>query len=170
MTRTPTEELILRPSPTKWFWMTTGFFVGGAISLSMISQHQWLGWALIPIMSLGTAFSAWVPFASRMRPHLSSAGLTFGTLRRRYTYRLSDIASFFGLHMGSWYNTVGFNFSDSFPGERGVRRINQEFGRFDRFLPDTYGMQPLELAALLETWRLRNAQHHAAYRRTCRER
>ena len=157
-----TEELILRPSPAKWFWMTMGFFVGGLVCLSMISQHEWLGWVLISIMSFGTVFCAWVPFASRMRLHLSPAGVTFGTLRRRYVYRWPDIASFFGLHMGSWQHTVGFNFSDSFPGERRVRRINQEFGRFDRFLPDTYGMQPLELAALVETWRLRYAQHHAA--------
>src|SRR5579872_1097633 len=113
----------------------------------------------IPLMAIGTAFSAWVPFAPRMRLYLSPEGLTFGTLRRRSTYRWSDIASFFGLHLGSWCHTVGFNFSESFTGERKLRRINQEFGRFDRFLPDTYGMQPVELAALLENWRLRYAKH-----------
>lgn len=156
MDGTHPEQLVLKPSPAKWFWMTAGFFVGGLISTSMIVRHEWLGWAFLPLMAFGTIFSALVPFLSRMRLHLSPAGLSFGTLRRKYEYRWSDVASFYALNMGSHLRTVGLTFSLSFSGERKLRRINQEFGGFDRFLPDTYGMQPLELATLLESWRLRH--------------
>ena len=162
MDRAQTERVILKPCPTKWFWMTAGFFVGGIISISMIARHDWLGWAFLPLMACGTVFSAFVPFLSRMRLHLSPSGLSFGTLRRKYEYRWSDVASFYALSMGPHLRTVGFNFSPSFLGEEKVRRINQEFGGFDRFLPDTYGMQPLELATLLESWRLRYGKSHAA--------
>ncbi|HYG33362.1 MAG TPA: hypothetical protein VEC99_01180 [Clostridia bacterium] len=160
--QTQSEELVLKPSPTKWFWMTTGFFVGGVVSISMFVQHEWLGWVFFPLMACGTVFSASVPFLNRMHLRLSPSDFTFGTLKRRYKYRWSDIASFLSLSIGSQLRTVGFDFSPSFSGEQEVRRFNQEFSGFDRFLPDTYGMQPLELAKLLESWRVKcgNSREH----------
>jgi len=156
------KEFIVKPSPTKWFWMTSAFFVGCIISISMIRRHEWLGWVFVPLMAIGTFFSASVPFLSRMRLRLSPSGFTFGTLRRKYEYRWSDVAAFFALSMGSNLRTVGFNFSRSYSGEQKVRRINQEFGGFDRFLPDTYGMRPLELVTLLESWRLKYGTSYVA--------
>ncbi len=50
---------------------------------------------------------------------------------------------------------VCFVFSARFTGEEKLRRINQQFGKFDRFLPNNYGLSAMELAQLMESWRIR---------------
>ena len=85
---------------------------------------------------------------------LSAAGFKYGSLRWKRFYRWSDIDKFFVRNFGTG-EKICFAFMDGFQGEERVRRINQRFARFDKFLPDTYGMPAAELLRLLEEWRSR---------------
>jgi hypothetical protein len=62
-----------------------------------------------------------------------------------------------GLSPFGGHQWVVFTCVPWYSGDERIRAINQEFGRFDRFLPDTYGMRAATLAQLLESWRLRHA-------------
>ena len=91
-----------------------------------------------------------------MTLRLTPEGFSFGTLRKQYFYKWSDIAAFgVGTIVGK---KTCFTLRADYPGETKVRAINQEFMGFDRFLPDTYGMKPTEVAVLLEEWRQRYAE------------
>jgi len=77
-------------------------------------------------------------------------------MRRVSTYRWSDVTAFFPQEVGG-HKRVCFTFSKQFDGETKLRKTNQEFGGFDRFLTENYGMKPDQLAELLESWRIRYA-------------
>jgi hypothetical protein len=123
-------------------------------------------WLYLGGAALLFGFTAWVLPAPRMRLRLSPEGLAYGTLRRRYFFRWSDVAKF-GVADFAGHRWVVFLLAPHYQGDKReralnrslhderVRAINRGFGGFDRFLPDTYGMRAVALAELLESWRVR---------------
>jgi hypothetical protein len=147
-------DLVLRPGLNRWGWVFgMAAFLGGFGGLGLRAGWPW-AWLYLGMAVLLVGFAAWVLFAPRMRLRLSPAGFAYGTVRRRYFFRWVDVARFEESEFagGCW---VVFTLVLEYEGDERVRYINQEFGRFDRFLPDTYGMQAAQLAELLESWRLR---------------
>jgi hypothetical protein len=153
----PESVLVLRPGFSRCGWMLGGAAFLAGFGLVMESPGSaWAYWWLA-LAGLLAAFAVWVLLAPRMRLGLSPTGIEYGTLRRRYSYRWSAIARFGVSEFGS-HHWVVFVFAAQYNGEERLRRINQAFGGFDRFLPDTYGLGPAALVELLETWRLRHTR------------
>src|SRR5579871_844719 len=90
-------------------------------------------------------------FTTRLDLVLCPDGFRFGTVRKQYYYRWSDIRHF-GVAWHTRYR-VCFTFQSHYPGESSVRKVNQRWMGFDRFLPENYGMDPKHLAQIMETWR-----------------
>lgn len=152
-------ELILRPGMFR-----AGALIAGGAALAAFGIAMWVvggGWPrvylglAVPFLALG----AYMRMSPRMWLHLSPTGFAYGTLLRRHAYHWSDVAAF-GVSRFASLDHVVFVFAPDYAGEERVRRINQDFGAFDRFLPDTYGQRPEALAELLDSWR----QSHAAAR------
>jgi hypothetical protein len=90
---------------------------------------------------------------------LDRQGFTVCYWFKETSYRWSDIAEFKVItyrYMGiiPYRRLVGFRYTESSGKRHLVLRIAGAFARFDRALPDTYGMKAKELALLLERWRL----------------
>jgi len=90
---------------------------------------------------------------------LDTEGFTTCYWFRETSYRWRDIAEFRVItyrYLGiiPVRRQVGFRFTES-SGKRNLAlRIAGAIARFDRALPDTYGMKAKELAFLLDRWRL----------------
>jgi hypothetical protein len=146
------QNLTLKPSRLKWSLILLSFLLLGLVGFLMFSKGNYLGIGGIIISFFGVLFCVWVMISSRMNLHLSSKGFNFGTVKRISDYKWTDISSFDVARI-SYNDIVCFTFSDSYYGEMKTRSINQGFGGFDRFLPDTYGLKAADLVALLESWR-----------------
>jgi hypothetical protein len=146
-------KLVLRPSRRKWGAIL--LFVGliGILGLLMIRDGRAIGWLNIAVAVPLIPFICWVMTTRRMHLRLNASGFAFGTLRKQYMYSWSEIESF-GVAEFASNRWVCFVFAPGYRTEAKVRAINQDFGGFDRFLPETYGMRAEELAKLLESWRL----------------
>ena len=138
------EQMVLHPNPT-WFIVGAVFF-GVCGPLCLYGGHM-IGWAAIIFSVVSIALWLWMAFSPHSRLRLSGQGFTFGTLKGVFTYRWNDIQCFFAERFVQ-SDRVVFAFAPHFRAERPVRR-----------LPNDYGMSAKELVALLESWRIRNAQH-----------
>jgi hypothetical protein len=147
-------ELVLRPGLNRWGW-GLGFAAFMALPAgAMLYRGVGWGWFYLGLTGLVAGSSAWIMAAPRLRLRLSPAGFAYGTVRRRYAFRWSEVASF-GVAEFAAHRWVVFSFAAGYSGDERVRAVNQRFGGFDRFLPDIYGMRAAALAELLEGWRLR---------------
>lgn len=155
--RPRTEQLVLKPNVT-WFVIGIVFFGGGGALL--MPENKIVGCLSVAFGLVSFVILMWTVFSPRSRLRLTETGFSFGTMSRVSAFRWSDVAEFFPVYFGNrtW---VCFRFSPSFRGERELRRINQEFGGFDRFLPFTYGMQADDLVRLMESWRSKYADLRA---------
>ena len=149
-------ELVLRPGLSRAGWMIGCAAVLAAFGAGMAYRGGEWPWLYLGLAGLLAGFGSWVLLAPRMRLRLSAGGFEYGTVARRYSFRWADVAGF-GVSEFAAHRWVVFIFAPDYPGDEQVRRVNQEFGGFDRILPDTYGYRPVALAALLESWRLRHA-------------
>lgn len=147
----------LKPSLAKWICIllfSLAIGVGGAIVLREGKAISLLMGVLgLVFGSIGIMVSLSAVLSSRMVLRLTPEGFAFGTLRRKYFYGWSDIAEF-GVGRAGTKRTC-FTLRGDYAGEERLRIINQGSIGFDRFLPDTYGKKPMELARLLEDWRYR---------------
>jgi hypothetical protein len=84
--------------------------------------------------------------------------LIAGTLRRVSTYHWTDVERFFTARLGRSHR-VGIAFVSYFREEPPIQWLNPRLRR--KFLPDDYGMSAIELARLLESWRVRYADARA---------
>lgn len=146
------EHIEMHPSLT---WLIVGVLLFGGGGAPLIQEQPIIGCISVVIGALYLGALMWTAFSPRSRLRLSPDGFTFGSMRRISTYRWSDVAAFFPLRVAG-NDRVCFTFSKEFGGETKLRRINQDFGGFDRFLPNDYGMKADQLADLLESWRVRN--------------
>jgi hypothetical protein len=144
----------LKPNPGKWIGFLTFSLFSALMGGIRARNGGWLvGGMLVAWGSLGCVICTVVLFSKKMVLRLTSEGFAFGTLRKKYFYKWSDIAEF-GVGRAGTKRTC-FNLRWHRFEEERVRRINRGSIGFDRFLPDTYGKKPMELARLLEDWRYR---------------
>jgi hypothetical protein len=149
----------LKPNPVKWIALLTFSLFSALMGAAQVGNGRWLvGGMLIAWGILGGVACTVALFSKRMVLRLTPEGFGFGTLRKRYFYHWSDILV---IGVGSiGQKRVCFTLREYIPGEEKVRKVNQGAIGFDRFLPDTYGKKPMELAKLMEDWRHRHAQPH----------
>lgn len=100
---------------------------------------------------------AYIPGGAFLK--LDQQGFTACYWFKETSYRWSDIAEFRVItyrYLGiiPFRRVVGFRYTDSSGKRHLALRIVGAIARFDRALPDTYGMKAKELALLLERWRL----------------
>ena len=135
-------------------WFVVGTILFGTGGVLGISDGRWFGWFVLACGVFGFVVLIWATFSPKSRLRLSPRGFEFGSMKRVSSYLWSDISEFFPARFagGSW---VCFTFSEKYSGETKVRHVNQRFGKFDRFLPNNYGLSAEDLAGLLERWRSR---------------
>ena len=149
----------LKPNPTKWIALLTFSLFSASMGAVQAGNGRWLvGGVLIAWGILGVVACMVALLSKRMVLRLTPEGFGFGTLRKRYFYHWSDILVFGVGSIGQ--KRVCFTLKEFYSGEEKVREVNRAAIGFDRFLPDTYGKKPMELARLMEDWRHRHAQPH----------
>ncbi len=122
------------------------------------------------ILVLGLAFGCLLSVIQLISPrifalHLDEKGMTVRWLFRKSFYSWDQIESFqvrYNYGKYSRMRRVYFNLKTS-ENPSIFRRINRRFGG-DVGLPDSYGRDPNELAALLEDWRRRCSRASSIYR------
>ncbi len=100
---------------------------------------------------------AYIPGGAFLK--LNQEGFTACYWFKETSYRWSDIAEFKVItyrYMGiiPVRRIVGFRYTENSGKRHLALRIVGAIARFDRALPDTYGMKAKELALLLDRWRL----------------
>jgi len=157
MTKTTASEgLVLHPNPT-WLIVSAVFFgVCGALCLY---DGQLLGWIAIAFSVVSLSLLVWMAFSPYCRLRLSQEGFSFGTLRGHSSYCWTDVERFFTSRFASSHR-VGFTFAPHCRRDPPIRWLQPPL--YGRFLPNDYGMPAKELAGLLENWRVRYADVHAA--------
>jgi hypothetical protein len=98
-----------------------------------------------------------IPSAAFLK--LDQQGFTVCYWFKETSYRWCDIAEFRVIsyrYLGiiPFRRVVGFRYTESSGRRHLALRIAGAIARFDRALPDTYGMKAKELALLLDRWRL----------------
>jgi hypothetical protein len=147
----------LRPAVKKKLFMLIAslFFLVGGIAVIREGSITGLVGGIIGIVYgiVGISLTLVSIFSKRMVLRLTPEGFAYGTLWKKHFYRWNDIAVF---GTGSvCVRLTCFTLRGDYAGEEKLRIINQRSIGFDRFLPDTYGKTPTELAKLLEDWRYR---------------
>lgn len=150
------DEMILKPSIFKW----GGYLLFSILMLLTgwlaLTRGSLLGLLPISFGLLGGIICSTAVLSSRLWLRLTPEGFSFGTLRRRCSYKWTDIVEIGVARVGD--KKVCFTFRSDYPGEERLRAINKSSFGFERFLPDTYGKKPMELAQMLVDWRLRYGQ------------
>jgi hypothetical protein len=130
------------------FFFLTKFFRGGAPTL--------LPCVFFLVLAIERGLG-YIPRGAFLK--LDQQGFTTCYWFRETSYRWCDIAEFRVItyrYLGiiPYRRLVGFRYTESSGKRHLALRIVGAIARFDRALPDTYGMKATELAPLLERWRL----------------
>ena len=136
---------------TKLIWLLllcSGFT---AIGAWMVMDGQMMGWLCGGFFALGIPIFLiqFHPKASFLT--VSDAGLEFGSLFRRSSYRWSEISGF-GTYGFPVATLVGFDFSPDYQRSKKARAVSKALAGFEAGLPDTYGFRAEELAQLLASY------------------
>lgn len=158
----PFDQEILRPRKRKWALVLLACATFVAIGLMMLrdpNENRGLTLFFLGFFGLGgvVAVMQFVPGSSFLQ--LTPEGFTMRTMWRSQFYRWSDIEQFgiAEVHSGGQLHTlVGFDFSESYPGEgMRMRNLNRRLSGFEASLPDNYGWKHGDLAAHLNTLKSR---------------
>jgi hypothetical protein len=155
--------LLLRPSRRKFglLVLAAGVLVAGGVS--MIASHDRLttvvGWVAVIFFGLGGIVSVAQLF---MKSYLllTPEGFAVRGLGRQYMTAWSDVTGFSAIRPTSMYpvsKMIVYNFAPGYSRMPGVRRLGRAISGYEAGLPDTYGMRPEDLAALMNEWRARHA-------------
>jgi len=131
------------------FLLSLLFVLGG---IWMIRDGATAGYFCAGFFALGL-----LVFPLRFHPkaaylRLAPEGFTFCALFRTATVPWTQICEFRPTCVGG-LNTVGWNYTPDYQPARRVRRIVNFLCGCEATLPDTYGMKPQDLAALMESLR-----------------
>jgi hypothetical protein len=110
-------------------------------------------WATLIFGGIGA-----IVFATQLAPNsayleLRDDGFTFASLWRAHTVRWSEVSQFGIARVGLRTRLVGWNYVA--PASRG--QLSRSLSGYEAALPDTYGMSPEELCALLDELRRTSA-------------
>jgi hypothetical protein len=170
------EHLVLRPSKTKWtllllacigfvvagIWMIN---VGGPASRAPFGDARFWGWAAVIFFGLGIPLSLFQLFSGRTYLSLNPETFTMGTFWGPRTIRWSDVAYFTAEQVipgGRPTKMVKFDYVPTYSEHSTMRALARSVSGHDAGLPDTYGMKADALAALMNEWRARYADHKTA--------
>lgn len=145
----------LRPSRAKWalvFLMCLGFVLGG---IWMVREGHSAGYFIAGVFAIGLPVAAlqFHPKAAYLK--LAADGFTYCGLFRAHTVRWAQVMEFGIMRVNIWM--VAWNFSADYPPPGRARTLIRWFYGYEAALPDTYGMKPQDLLALMETLRQRYA-------------
>jgi len=148
------DEQTLYPSRRKiavLLLMSIGFV---CVGLWVIPSAGWRGWLSVIFFGLcSLVFGATLlPRAAYLRLH--GQGFEMCTLFRTAHFEWSDIGDI-GVTRVGLNKMVAFNFTDHYSGQRRARVVSRGISGWEGALPDTYGMSPTALAALLSAYRNR---------------
>jgi hypothetical protein len=148
------DDLTLLPKRSRWitFLIIGLVFTGGSLGLA-ISESDLLGWAGVGLFGLVTIVSAWflVPGAAYLK--LGRDGFVARAPFRTQRYGWDEITRFEAYSVHTQYTStkvVGFGLRDREPSL--WRRLNRNL---DKKLPDNYGYEAGQLAALMDGYRTR---------------
>jgi hypothetical protein len=150
------ETRTLKPSRRKWvlvLCICVLFTAGGAL---LASAGELWGWVALVFFGLGIPVSALV-LAGRINGlRLAPEGFTIRSLRSS-TFAWDDVEEF-GTFETRGGTMVGFRFVATNDKAWLGRSLAYQMSKYEGALPDTYGMKPEELVALMESWRARYAR------------
>lgn len=153
MSQTPSpEQLELRPHSGSL--LVAGGFLGLCGMLTLFGGHAF-GWCGVAFGVVSLFLVGWMSLSPKSHLRLSPEGFSFGTLRQVSVYRWTDVSGFFTTKFTTG-RRVGFAFAAHYRQEPPIRWMSPPF--HGRFLPNQYGMDAVELAKLLESWRSRYAK------------
>ena len=151
------EELILRPRKGKAvlvFVVCAGFVGMGMFIIA--KEGNWFAWMTTGFFGLCLSISLIEIFSDRSYLRLTPEGFTIHGHLRSTTYRWDEVAGFGVEAIGSEFNKmVVLDFSDNSQVSPVGRSVARALAGCEGALPDTYGMKPADLAALMNAWRLR---------------
>ena len=150
--------MTLRPSVLQWFLLLLCVGVPFVLRYPRlpheIAEWSWTDW--LGIVFVGACFLSvlvnLVPGASYLR--LDAQGMVVRSLYRTHATPWSDIAEFGVLVLPkTGREMVGWNYMPGRGKPSFLRKLDFEFYGFEVALPDTYGMDAKDLAALLQSIR-----------------
>jgi hypothetical protein len=132
------------------------------LSLAFVAGGVWLirtgdagGWLVLGFFGLCAVLALLVPLATRNHLRLDPDGFTVATPVLTRSYRWAEVDRFFAVGAGG-SGSVGFDLAAASPRRRGgSQRLTRRLFGYDDALPQTYGMPPERLAALLNRWKAR---------------
>lgn len=151
MTTNSPEPLTLLASKRRWILVLTISLALMAASVFSIGRQpitSWIGLAIFGACALIAAVQL-LPGASALR--LDQEGFVVRNLFRDWRYRWKDIGP---VRVGRFvfWRMVGFDRTAP-AGGNPIARINHGLIGVAEALPETYGLAPEQLAALMNTWR-----------------
>jgi hypothetical protein len=147
-----------------WSWRIAGAALYVLLSLNFLAHSfrrgsgTWLPCLFFLLLAV-ERFLPYVPGGAFLK--LDQAGFTVCYWFKETRYRWCDIAAFKVITHRYWgiipyRRRVGLQYTENSGKRTFLVRIAGALTRFDRALPDTYGMKAKELAQLLDRWRLGN--------------
>ncbi|MEN8151999.1 MAG: hypothetical protein ABFS86_19445 [Planctomycetota bacterium] len=145
--------LILRPGIRTWVYalLICAVFVVASVSLLCAGKTGPVPWLGIVFFGSGIPIAGahFVPGFLHLR--LDTTGFTIRGLWRRVSVPWVDVNEFRVSSAG--HAVVGWNLIPEVARKGVLASLNRGFAGVEACLPDTYGMEPEDLALLMESWR-----------------
>lgn len=156
------DVLVLRPSKAKWiFFLAVGALAAVAVNVPLWPEDDAVGILiavdLIAVVWIAACGAMLLPNAHCLRLEKDSFSIGgLGGHSENFTWRTVSPAEVVSIvTKGGRITRVGFNLSDP-PNASALRRfwnrLNRNIGA-QRLVPDTYGMEPEDLARMMNRWR-----------------
>lgn len=143
----------LKPSPWRLLMLLALSAAFALVGLVVIERHLLAGLLITAFFGVGAliALVALLPGSSYLE--LSAQGMTLRTLYRSWHLDWSEVSGFFVCRVAG-RTMVCWDRSDGGADARGVRALSRSLAGARAGLPDNYGLSAVQLAELLESWRL----------------
>lgn len=174
-THLPQEPLVIYPNRQRLLFnlaVCLLFALLGYLIAYHSAHDEHLGWYMIGWMAAiffgaGAIASLYALSSRQLTLILNSEGFEFGyLLSKRHFYRWSDVTGF-NVGMAGRKQYVVFNFSPDFQGKVPGMDFNRSFLGVDHGLTGNFGMNPSELADLLNSWRTKAVQKKSPKAQRC---
>lgn len=149
-------SVVLRPKKSSALWLLVGCTMFVAGGLWMAQEAGWIGYLCAGFFALGipVAVVQMLPGSSYLR--ITPRGLSVATMYRVTEIPWDVVDHFFVVKIrqaGTTARTlVGFNYVATYDQGRLGRRFSAVLAKCEGALPDTYGENPEELAAMLNRY------------------
>tara|TARA_R110002012_G_scaffold61127_1_gene160378 strand:- start:20652 stop:21143 length:492 start_codon:yes stop_codon:yes gene_type:complete len=146
------ETLILNPSKAKTIILLVVCTAFVTIGFLIEPQNSFIKWGIILFFGLCICVFALIllPRASYLK--LTPEGFEVCSLYQKEFTKWSDIESF-GLVNIHYTTMVSITYKSSHTKHKTGKKISQFLAKSDGALPDTYGLKPKKLMALLYEWK-----------------